>query len=76
MKIYETPTWLLWRCDHGRQWTTVKGGVFSDMENNGRECNFSGCTPGHVAHIVGETVDRDTASAWFNRMGTQTEVTL
>jgi len=56
-------TWLMWRCDHGRQWTTVEG-PFSDVELNGRECDFSGCEPGHVARIVGDTIDREIASEW------------
>lgn len=59
-------TWLMWQCDLGHQWRTVEGygGVFSDRELNGRECDFSGCEPGHVARIVGETIDREIASEW------------
>ena len=57
-------TWLMWRCDHGRQWTTVDADVFADVELNGRECDHSGCKPGHVQRIVGETIDREIASEW------------
>ena len=64
MKVYEAPTWLMWRCDHGRQWATVKGGIFADLERDGEECRFSGCASGHMARIVGETVDRGIVSAW------------
>lgn len=63
-KTYEAPTWLMWRCDHGRQWTSAEGGVFADRELDGRECDFSGCAAGHVARIVGQTVNREIASDW------------
>lgn len=57
-------TWLMWQCDLGHQWTTVDVDVFADVELNGRECDFSGCEPGHVARIVGDTIDREIASEW------------
>lgn len=66
MKCYETPTWIKWRCDHGRQWTMVEGSwVNMPSEVDGSECGFSGCTPGHVAHVAGRTMDRIEASEWF-----------
>ena len=59
-------TWLMWRCDLGHQWATVEsyGGAFSLREYDGRECDFSECKPGHVARIVGKTIDREIASEW------------
>lgn len=64
MRVYLAPRWNMWRCDHGRQWTSVDGSVFADRELDGRECNFSGCEAGHVARIVGQTVNWDIASDW------------
>lgn len=49
---------------HLDNWTTVDDDVFADVELNGRECDFSGCAPGHVQRIVGETIDREIASEW------------
>jgi len=63
--VLDAPTtWLKWECDLGHQWTTVDGDVFADVELNGRECDFSGCDPGHLQRIVGETIDREIASEW------------
>jgi len=67
MRTYEATIWDLWRCDHGRQWTSVRGS-WADTDRDGCACQFSGCEPGHTAHIVGHTEDRSTASDWFRRV--------
>jgi hypothetical protein len=62
------PTWILWRCQAGSQWTSVKDGLCNDGQQDGKQCPFSGCNPiPHTAHIVGGTVNRDVAHKWFIR---------
>lgn len=58
--------WILWQCDHGRRWSSVKGTFVSPFVADGMECNFSGCTLGHKAHIVGETPFRAVTYQWFH----------
>lgn len=61
----ENTKWTLWKCDNFRRWATVANGPFSEDEENGQECNFSGCAANHKKHIVGETDIRESAHKWF-----------
>lgn len=62
---YENPVWLLWECEHGRRWSTVKGSPDSNRSYDGQPCDFSGCPPGHTARIIDSTPDRSKAHDWF-----------
>ena len=73
MSPYANPTWIKFQCEHGCQWTAVKGGIADTTEEHRTTpiCNFSGCTPDHNYHLVGETADRHEAAAWFKNIHEQ-----
>jgi len=55
--------WEKFECDCGCRWTQVKGHTATHKDCD--PCDYSGCDKGHVIHKVGETSDRDEASAWY-----------
>jgi hypothetical protein len=62
---YNNPIWLMYECEEGQRWTTVKDGVYEHPQ--GEPCNYSGCQPNHQVRVIGETDDREKAIAWAKK---------
>jgi hypothetical protein len=57
--------WILWKCDNGRRWSTVKGGICDD-QRDGAFCLFSGCKErDHRIHRVKEVTADTYPDNWF-----------
>lgn len=56
--------WQLFRCERGKQWSTVKGGICDDTRG-GQVCYASGCQQDHKVEYCGETMQGTVAHYWF-----------
>lgn len=56
-----TPVWMLFECDGGARWVSVR------EDRTGEPCDFNGCGCGSTVRLAGRTRDRGTAARWFCR---------